>query len=550
MTADPATPDADFWRQSRSTTIGRAVTLPANTILVESSTTKDGLVIQTGDTVELCDGSEAPLAFRNGDFLKVKHIFRDPQSKDDTLRGLRLRRNYQLQGMLPRKLNEVCIILDAKNHDKRPSFEQGMVDVALSSVIAKRDLIITNQPFPALRQDPFMRHDPALPGKFDIFCSGRLVCRWVCTLWYKQTANENKQRLDQGELATVTEREADTAYGVPAEVLLLNWQGSLPTGRKPFTLFDACCGCGGVSCGATQAGYDVKFGVDWCRRACDTFTLNQPQATTFQADISNLSALNEDLRVDVVHVSTSCTVWSPANTLALQKDYNSVGGQKDEANSASIFAIPSLLTTTRARVLTLEQTNGIVTMRRNNPWFRALIAQFTTIEYSVRWKVLNFADFGLPQKRKRLILFASCPGGILPQFPKPTHGPGTNQPWTTIHDGIVGIQPSAKNHVPKFFDEAKTPYNARSQLHNLIATSGTLDYHPDGKRKFTIREMACLMTFPMDFAFASDLSQTHMKRQIGNAVPPRVYKTLLLPVTAALKQENRKWEELLAGTTE
>ena len=162
---------------------------------------------------------------------------------------------------------------------------------------------------------------------------------------------------------------------------------------------------------------------------------------------------------------------------------------------------------------------------------------FTSKGYSVRWRILNFADYGLCQRRRRFILFASCPGGLLPDIPEPTHGI-LGQRVATIHDAINNIYPSCPNHNPRYTLQLP-PYNARTQLRHVIATGGTTSYHPNGLRHFTVRELACMQGFPVDFKFGLGLTEGEMRRQIRNAVPPVVARVLLAAVKAALVAENR-----------
>jgi DNA (cytosine-5)-methyltransferase 1 len=74
-------------------------------------------------------------------------------------------------------------------------------------------------------------------------------------------------------------------------------------------------------------------------------------------------------------------------------------------NVASLFAIFELLRSARPRVVTLEQTSGL--LRRHPIFLNAVILMFTARGFSIRWRLLNCADFGLPQRRLRLFMIAS-----------------------------------------------------------------------------------------------------------------------------------------------
>ena len=81
----------------------------------------------------------------------------------------------------------------------------------------------------------------------------------------------------------------------------------------------------------------------------------------------------------------------------------------------------------------------------------------------------------------------------MPKFPEPTH---VDNP-ATIASAITSVPRDAHNHDPKDFVYPRRPYNAHGFLQSLIACGGGQNnYHPDGKRPFTLREFASLQTFP------------------------------------------------------
>lgn len=73
--------------------------------------------------------------------------------------------------------------------------------------------------------------------------------------------------------------------------------------------------------------------------------------------------------------------------------------------------------------MTLEQTPGFVRMAKHRPQWNAFIQQFPSIGFSIEWKTVSFAETGGPNKRRRLWIFAACPGQQMPGDIKATHGP-------------------------------------------------------------------------------------------------------------------------------
>ena len=199
--------------------------------------------------------------------------------------------------------------------------------------------------------------------------------------------------------------------------------------------------------------------------------------------------------------------------------------------------------------------------------------------YRIEGRVLNAADYGVPQRRRRAIVIGSRLGQ--PRWPKETHSsPDAPKlgadPWRTFRDAVDGLplRPDGKNwHNPRNpRPESVRRYKAvprnggnrfqmqanldRAGLAHLVPAcwrnkpTGTTDVfgrlwwdrpaftirtefykpekgrylHPSAHRPITLREAARLMSFEDDFVFPLDQSMTAVARQIGNAVPPLLAK--------------------------
>lgn len=164
-----------------------------------------------------------------------------------------------------------------------------------------------------------------------------------------------------------------------------------------YTFGDGFSGAGGISRGATDAGLDIKWAFDMWDRACHTYRRNFRNVRIFKKEAFDFIIRWRDTRtVDILHLSPPCQKFSPAHT---------VQGKDDDANEASLFAVGCIIQKAKPRVVTIEETSGIKT---HHPIFlHALILQLTRLGYSVAWKVMNFAEYGLAQPRKRLIIIAS-----------------------------------------------------------------------------------------------------------------------------------------------
>ena len=163
-----------------------------------------------------------------------------------------------------------------------------------------------------------------------------------------------------------------------------------------YTFGDAFCGGGGMSSGARAAGFKNAWSFDSNYEAVSTYRRNFPQCTTYHSTANDFLTLRHpELLVDVVHLSPPCQPHSPAHTIA---------GKDDDNNEASLFCVRQCLQACRPRMVTLEQTDGLL----NRPeWFRSLAMMFTDLGFSLSWKVLHGVEYGVPQTRKRLFLLAA-----------------------------------------------------------------------------------------------------------------------------------------------
>lgn len=174
-------------------------------------------------------------------------------------------------------------------------------------------------------------------------------------------------------------------------------QSPTPKARqRRYTFGDCFCGAGGMSRGAVSAGLRINWGFDFHPAACQSYRMNFFGTPIYNVWANDFSEAKGNRKVDICHLSPPCQFFSDAHT---------VQGKDDDMNTASLFAIFNLLEKAKPRIVTLEQTSGLI--RRHPIFFNAVINMFTSRGFSVRWKVMNCADFGLPQRRTRLFIIAS-----------------------------------------------------------------------------------------------------------------------------------------------
>ncbi|KAL9580101.1 MAG: hypothetical protein Q9212_004691 [Teloschistes hypoglaucus] len=300
-----------------------------------------------------------------------------------------------------------------------------------------------------------------------------------------------------------------------------------PSTVRQYLFGDSFCGAGGMSRAAYQSGLHIKYAFDCNKHACNSYELNFPITDLHCLWAHEFVGTDVDCKVDIAHLSPPCQFFSDAHT---------VMGKDDEMNTASLFAVGELLKKSKPRVVTLEQTFGIVLRAKHQGYLNALIQVFTSNGFSIRWRLLHCADYGLPQMRLRTFMIASCPGEPLPPFPKPTHSssPATTglRPWTTINAALDSIPPSASNHdLDRCKPRSLAPRDGDC-IAKTVTCNGNGQIHPSGQRDLTIREFAALQGFPTEHVFGS----VGAKKQVGNAVPPVVGRKVLESVVRALQK--------------
>jgi DNA (cytosine-5)-methyltransferase 1 len=211
----------------------------------------------------------------------------------------------------------------------------------------------------------------------------------------------------------------------------------------------------------------------------------------------------------------------------------------------------------RPRAFLAENVAGLTEGVMRTRWLR-LVSDLVDLGYNVSTQVVNAADYGVPQKRRRCIVVGFRDQGAF-TFPSATHGPGRRQAWQTA-GSVVGPEPwgepngaivtyAARPDIRKgpyaghVFNGGGRPIDMGVPAPTLLASMGGnktpwLDtegivppYHAHlraggeprsglvpGARRITVEEAALLQTFPRDMRFVGRRSSRY--RQVGNAVPP------------------------------
>ena len=333
---------------------------------------------------------------------------------------------------------------------------------------------------------------------------------------------------------------------------------------------DLFCGAGGLTVGLTQAGFRVVGAVEKDPIACDTYADNQPDVHLWREDIREVKGLEmlaslglSEGELDLVAGCPPCQGFSSMRTL---------NGRQEviEPRNDLIYEYGRLVSELRPRAVLMENVPGLAKDRR----FDDLIDLLEQMGYQARggYRVLNAADYGVPQNRRRLVLVAAM-GAPVP----PAEAPAG--PRRTVRDAISGLPAAGSSGDPLHdLPERRSPRVAqlisqipkdggsRMDLDTQLKCHAQFDgfkdvygrmrwdrpaptitggchnpskgrfLHPEHNRAITLREAALLQGFAPDYTFRLDRGKLAAALMIGNAIPPGFVAAHATPLAGHLVQ--------------
>ena len=321
--------------------------------------------------------------------------------------------------------------------------------------------------------------------------------------------------------------------------------------HTPLTYIDLFSGAGGLSLGFEQAGFQQLLSVEMEPDYCQTYRTNFPHHQLLQKDLTTLT--EQDLinrlngkSVDLVIGGPPCQGFSMAGKIG--RTFT------DDPRNHLFKEFVRIVKIVRPCFFVMENVARLYT--HNSGKTRTEIIQaFQNIGYSVECKVLNAADFGVPQIRSRVIFIGRRDKGKI-SFPEPFQ----------ISHQTVG---SAIGHFPKLAAGESNPHVANHEAMNhsaqmlekmafvknggnrndipeplrpktgdirkyirydsnkpAVCITGDMRkvFHYEQNRALTVRELAALQSFPDNFVFCGN--KIAQQQQVGNAVPPLLAKAI------------------------
>ncbi len=352
--------------------------------------------------------------------------------------------------------------------------------------------------------------------------------------------------------------------------------------QSKYNVLDLFCGCGGLSKGFEEAGYNVIVGVDFEQSALNTFNRNHKGAVGLRLDLSaseSFDAITQAVNgrnVDVIIGGPPCQGFS----LTGPRNFD------DERNKLYLAMIETVRRF-KPKAFMIENVPGMANLYKGAVKDE-IIKRFTLMGYAVSYKIVCAADYGVPQVRNRLVFIGLLDAKDAFEFPKPYLTPGN---YITCEDAISDLPPlvdSLGNEVSKYESEPQNEFQRMMRGGNVVLHNHTAINHkqfvkdvialvPDGgnykdlppgvgeSRNFhmawtrlnsqkpartvdtghrnlfhykwnrcpTVRESARIQTFPDDFVFLGTRGQQN--KQVGNAVPVLLAKAIATHLLNYLK---------------
>ena len=222
---------------------------------------------------------------------------------------------------------------------------------------------------------------------------------------------------------------------------------------RPIVI-DLFAGCGGLSLGFEQAGFDIAASVEIDPIHSAVHEYNFPYSTAICADIKNLSGADirkkaalENRDIDVIVGGAPCQGFSLIGKRSL-----------DDPRNQLISHFVRIIGELKPKFCVLENVKGL-TLGKHSQFLEDLIAELKKLRYTVLlpYRVLNAADYGVPQNRQRLFLIAARYDQQLPQYPSPA------EVRVTVKDAIADLPDAEKFTELQEDDSVPVVWNTKSE---------------------------------------------------------------------------------------
>ncbi|MBQ9301660.1 DNA cytosine methyltransferase [Butyrivibrio sp.] len=314
------------------------------------------------------------------------------------------------------------------------------------------------------------------------------------------------------------------------------------------TTIELFAGAGGLALGVEKAGFDTLGLIEFDADACETLKLNRPKWNVIHDDIANISCLDleeyfgiEKGELDLLSGGAPCQAFSYAG--------KRLGFEDTRGTLFYHYAV--FLQKLQPKMFLFENVRGLLS-HDGGKTYQTMLNVFEDAGYEIQKQVLNAWDYGVAQKRERLITVGirkDLANDLHFEFPKPhdykpvlrdilkdvpdspytPYGEKKKRIFEMVPPGGYwrDIDPEvAKDYMKScwFMEGGRTGILRRLSLDEpslTVLTSPsqkqTERCHPLEARPFTIRENARCQSFPDEWEFCGSIMSQY--KQVGNAVP-------------------------------
>lgn len=324
------------------------------------------------------------------------------------------------------------------------------------------------------------------------------------------------------------------------------------TDSNNYYAIDVYAGCGGLSEGMRRAGFRVVAAIERDEIPARCYKKNHPETTLIIDDIRKIkiSNIKKLLAGRPLHLLAGCP---PCQGFSSVRRLNRKKAVRDERNGL-ILEYFRLIKRLKPLTVMMENVPGL----RNYYLFKKMIIELKKMGYFLDYDVVNVEKYGVPQRRKRLVLVGSLLSQIKvapsPNIKKTVRDAignlkspdATRNPLhrivarhTSRIQNLINMIPpdgGSRTDLPKKYQLAchKKPNVGFKDIYGRLKwnsysstiTGGCLNpskgrfLHPEENRVITPREAALLQTFPKNYKFPLSFSKAELALMIGNALPP------------------------------
>jgi|TARA_B100001964_G_C14119445_1_gene547644 DNA (cytosine-5)-methyltransferase 1 len=344
---------------------------------------------------------------------------------------------------------------------------------------------------------------------------------------------------------------------------------------KKYNLIDIFSGIGGFHTGFLKTNrFHLLYALDNNENCKEFHKINHPDLNFKKVDLSKIDERqywkNKIVKeVDVLIGGPPCQGFS---TIGNRASSNSEKREKYDIRNNLIGHFINNVNVLRPKCFIMENVRGLTTYRKGY-FFDDVMEEFKKIpDYTFNYKVLNAADYGVPQIRNRTFIIGTRLKINEFRFPNPTHFENKSDgiPYETVGGCImdlVGKENKINNHVPlkhretniaryklipeggrmpedklplelyrKNFGNTFKRLDRKKPALTMVPGHNAFPIHPTENRSLTVREAARIQTFSDDFIFTGTRQSQCI--QVGNAVPPLLSEKLALHLLKILDGKN------------